>query len=422
MEKEVLCLAVGQTYDLVRETLVTAHPAEAPYPRWQPGYVVPIKKGGALEVIYRVSKIIECLPEEAVGLSDYLDEAASANLAAYHERRLASFGYSKHDAPYRFYILEHHADIAGQIYKKNVQISAKASLDELKSPDMKNDLNNARLEAVPDVRILPMTKDAINGEDPATFFLKRVPRRGGVYYFISRKIASPRGSLVLFQMGGKIIASATLLDTVVEPCRNEDGMIQGGRHVFDVSTIRFLENPLNAEDLASVAPDFKGKKFSQACHKISGEYAAAIEQLLATKGKPLGAVQGETAVSSPSVERASTYVEGARKTTLKLAKEIERNPQARAECLRIQGAKCKVCDTFDSEALYGIPGIIHVHHVSPIALSEGQRVVDPAKDLVPVCPNCHALIHSKPDGYFTVEEAREIVARSKGGVYQSKPS
>jgi 5-methylcytosine-specific restriction protein A len=55
-------------------------------------------------------------------------------------------------------------------------------------------------------------------------------------------------------------------------------------------------------------------------------------------------------------------------------------------------------------------GFIHVHHVVPVSqLGSGYRI-DPTVDLVPVCPNCHAMLHlgrgSEPR---TVEELRTLL-------------
>jgi len=39
-------------------------------------------------------------------------------------------------------------------------------------------------------------------------------------------------------------------------------------------------------------------------------------------------------------------------------------------------------------------GFIHVHHLKPIATRKGKTyTLDPKKDLIPVCPNCHAMLH-----------------------------
>ena len=53
-------------------------------------------------------------------------------------------------------------------------------------------------------------------------------------------------------------------------------------------------------------------------------------------------------------------------------------------------------------------GKIEVHHIKPISEIGEECVVDPVRDLVPVCPNCHMMLHSKKDGVFTVEELKKL--------------
>lgn len=85
--------------------------------------------------------------------------------------------------------------------------------------------------------------------------------------------------------------------------------------------------------------------------------------------------------------------EGAGKTVT--INQYERNAEARKRCLEHHGYKCVVC-SFDFEAIYGAlgKGYIHVHHVVPLADVRKEYVVNPKTDLVPICPNCHAMIHS----------------------------
>lgn len=73
---------------------------------------------------------------------------------------------------------------------------------------------------------------------------------------------------------------------------------------------------------------------------------------------------------------------------------VERNPQARKECLDFYGPECQVCG-FSFEERYGFlgRGYIHVHHLIPLSTIGGEYQVDPITDLRPVCPNCHAMIH-----------------------------
>jgi predicted HNH restriction endonuclease len=72
----------------------------------------------------------------------------------------------------------------------------------------------------------------------------------------------------------------------------------------------------------------------------------------------------------------------------------ERNPAARRACVAHFGATCRVCG-FDFERSYGPVGrdFIHVHHLKRLAAIGEEYELDPIRDLRPVCPNCHAMIH-----------------------------
>jgi 5-methylcytosine-specific restriction protein A len=59
---------------------------------------------------------------------------------------------------------------------------------------------------------------------------------------------------------------------------------------------------------------------------------------------------------------------------------------------------------------YGSIGqkFIHVQHAIPLHEVRGEYEVDPTKDLVPVCPNCDAIIHgAKPAS--TVKELGKLL-------------
>ncbi len=92
--------------------------------------------------------------------------------------------------------------------------------------------------------------------------------------------------------------------------------------------------------------------------------------------------------------------------------KYERNPKARAMCIGFHGAKCKVCQ-FEFRDRYGRIGLgfIHVHHIKPISTCHGEYQVNPYTDLIPVCPNCHAMLH-KNNPPYTVSELQNIISRS----------
>ena len=54
-------------------------------------------------------------------------------------------------------------------------------------------------------------------------------------------------------------------------------------------------------------------------------------------------------------------------------------------------------------------GFIHVHHLDPLGTRKKRKKIDPIKDLVPVCPNCHAMLHSTDPPLGIEELKREFV-------------
>lgn len=100
------------------------------------------------------------------------------------------------------------------------------------------------------------------------------------------------------------------------------------------------------------------------------------------------------------------FEEGA--VTQVLVNRYERDPAARDRCIEHYGTICLACglalaDRYGSE----VSGLIHVHHLTPIASVGGPSSVDPIRDLRPVCPNCHAVIHStRPPR--TIEQVQQM--------------
>lgn len=74
--------------------------------------------------------------------------------------------------------------------------------------------------------------------------------------------------------------------------------------------------------------------------------------------------------------------------------KYERSKSAREACIREYGYTCAVCQ-MNFEDRYGELGknFIHVHHRVPLTEVGKRYVVDPVNDLVPVCPNCHSMLH-----------------------------
>lgn len=88
--------------------------------------------------------------------------------------------------------------------------------------------------------------------------------------------------------------------------------------------------------------------------------------------------------------------------------KIERSIANRNRCIEIFGTQCQICGIKLSET-YGklAEDFIHVHHIESIAKT-GPRWIDPSKDLIPVCPNCHSMLH-RTDPPIMPNDLRKIL-------------
>lgn len=95
-----------------------------------------------------------------------------------------------------------------------------------------------------------------------------------------------------------------------------------------------------------------------------------------------------------------------------LSKRVERSAAARKRCLDVHGYRCKVCRKSMSDR-YGAKGegVIEVHHLHELWQKDGKHLVDPENDLVPVCPNCHRMIHTEQPA-LSLEAVRNMLTKN----------
>lgn len=89
----------------------------------------------------------------------------------------------------------------------------------------------------------------------------------------------------------------------------------------------------------------------------------------------------------------------------------ERNREARRRCIEHYGPSCSVCG-FNFSEVYGErgEGYIHVHHLLPLSKIGKKYRVNPIKDLRPVCPNCHSMLHWR-GALLPLGELRALIRR-----------
>ena len=73
---------------------------------------------------------------------------------------------------------------------------------------------------------------------------------------------------------------------------------------------------------------------------------------------------------------------------------------------------CQICG-FDFGKFYGpeYANKIHFHHVTPLHSINKEYVIDPKNDLLPVCPNCHMVLHANEE--ISVEDLKEKIYKNK---------
>jgi len=105
------------------------------------------------------------------------------------------------------------------------------------------------------------------------------------------------------------------------------------------------------------------------------------------------------------IDEREKFLEGKSKKVF--VNVFERNTAARQKCIDYYGYQCQIC-RFDFEKKYGELGknFIHVHHVVDISIIGNEYELNPISDLIPVCPNCHAMLHKKKPAYLLDEIKR----------------
>lgn len=101
----------------------------------------------------------------------------------------------------------------------------------------------------------------------------------------------------------------------------------------------------------------------------------------------------------------------------------ERNPELRRKCIEyyksLWGGRIHcICCGFDFGKAYGElgEGYIEIHHIEPHHTFEGEHTVDPKTKLIPLCSNCHSMIH-RVEGQGECMTLEELKARYKGILY-----
>ena len=133
-----------------------------------------------------------------------------------------------------------------------------------------------------------------------------------------------------------------------------------------------------------------------------------------------------TDTAEPAKPLASPFreeTEGERKHIVKETEVVRRNPQLRQQCIERYGYQCQCCGMNFAE-LYGEElgaNFIEVHHLKPISTYEEDGIPENfLENLVPLCSNCHSMIHHIKDSEHPLRDLREAYRGIKQEIVQWK--
>lgn len=176
----------------------------------------------------------------------------------------------------------------------------------------------------------------------------------------------------------------------------------GKRPVFrgSLTGITLLPVPVPIAHVAREMPDWDWTRYQRT-------FTTVDQSRFDTLWSVLLAYQGEVTEAEVPQPYRKALLEGQARRAVAL--RYERNPKARLLCIQHHGTNCSICG-FNFGAVYGdaFDGFIVVHHLEPISTKSGPYMVDPVRDMRPVCANCHLVIHRRATPY-SVEEVTKFL-------------
>lgn len=217
--------------------------------------------------------------------------------------------------------------------------------------------------------------------------------RTGDRVFLIKLGKDPRG----------IMASGLVFDSVYKaPHWNKERRLKGELINYVNVDFDVIRNPVSHEmllmnQLKEIDPHFKWSSQSSGI-EIPSNIAEKLEKLWSEMTGSNISTLSRNEVGTEEIFYPERYTEGA--LTQITVNKYERNVKARKACLEKYGYICRICNE-NLEDKYGELGkeFIHVHHIVPLNEIKKEYKINPITDLIPVCPNCHAIIHRKNPAY-----------------------
>ena len=222
-------------------------------------------------------------------------------------------------------------------------------------------------------------------EETKEFFREVLPTRDNNYFYnVNRLLQVELDDTIYFAYSGYLVAKATFGGEIIINYKR-DKKYNFGHKLIDIEIIDSDEK-LDSDILSTRTTYLNTKE----------------KQYAVTRALPFSLDIYPDEIDPSLNEGSKTKV---------FVNKFERNAKARQACLNHYGYNCQVC-SFNFEDTYGNIGknSIHVHHIIPLSEIGIIYQVDPIEDLIPVCPNCHLILHKK--NAPTVEELKTQMNKS----------
>lgn len=158
---------------------------------------------------------------------------------------------------------------------------------------------------------------------------------------------------------------------------------------------------------------FSGKSLGEVIEifKNEGEEYSDIVRLLQGREPSIQLYENVISdIESQEIEEGER-IEGTKRSYY--VNKYERNSKNRTKAIEIHGLNYYACG-FNFEEVYGERGkdFIEIHHVKPLSTLEEAVVIDTETDLVPLCANCHRMVHRRKDEVLTIEELKNLIIQA----------
>ena len=206
------------------------------------------------------------------------------------------------------------------------------------------------------------------------------------------------GEVVFFALSGTGIVASGIVASETDKVKTGQWK---GKYWAWIRSVSMLATPVPLASLIARFPSWGWPTYPRPYCSVESPLSESIRDYIAIYQAGL--------VDDPLPDEL--YSEGRPKTTMRT--DYERSLPARRACLEKWGYGCLTCGR-DFGLYYGERFVqyIHVHHLQPMATRKASYVINGARDLRPLCPNCHAVAH-RNDPPFSISQIKKFISEAE---------